>query len=67
MRGEGELHVRVRLARLGIEMLGGARMEIARLFDHGVAKKGSQGHDRLAIGADHGVVLDPQLAGRVQL
>ena len=67
MRCEGELHVRLRLTGLGVEVLGAPRMKHSSLLDHRVAEKGRQRHDRLAVGSDDLVVVDPQPARRVQL
>ena len=67
MRGEGELHVRLGLAGLGIEMVRAAGMKDAGLLDDRVTQQGREGHDLFPIGSNHGVVLDPQLARWMEL
>ena len=65
--GESELHVGVRLPGLWIEAMRAPWSKLARLLDDGVAEEGRQGDDLLAVRSDHRVVLDAQLARRVQL
>src|SRR5207249_6688885 len=67
MRRKCELHVNVRLARLRVEMLGGPRMELACLLDHGVTEESGEGDDRHAICADDLVVLDAKPTCGVEL
>ena len=67
MRGERELHVRVGLAGLRIEVLRAPGPELARLLDDRVAQQGGERDDVPALGIDNGVALDAQVACRVQL